>query len=118
MNAFCPSCEKQLSSDAARCKLCGADFSDPEGWKPTAEPGKGQRIGAGQVIRGVGLIVYVAGRLAVGGATWLGCLLIAIFAGISSSPSSGESLLGLVKVLAVPIVIWALMPIIKLFMKK
>ena len=111
MNAFCPSCEKQLSNEAVMCKSCGADFSNPDGWKPTTKAGKAQPIGPGPVSRVMGLIIHVAGRLVVGAATWLGFLFLAILMGFNGGYSAAQFL-------AVVIVIWAVFPLIKLFTKK
>lgn len=75
MNAFCPRCEKQISNDAAVCKLCGADFSDPQGWKPTTERGKGRPVNkvsmAWQIIKGIALTLLGLFIIVLALAIWL-----------------------------------------------
>jgi hypothetical protein len=55
--------------------LCGADFSDPEGWKPTTEPGKERPVKevsmAWQIIKGIALALLGLFIIVLALAIWL-----------------------------------------------
>ena len=113
MATYCPRCEKEVSADAAECQHCGADFSSPDGWKPTSEPGtwKPQPTGPGAIIQAIG-------RLVVGGVAWFAFMLVAMFAGFTGGYSAGKAWIGFAQLLAVEVLVWALLPIFRLFAKK
>ena len=39
MTLYCPNCSSQVVEGSKICEVCRADFSDPQGWKPTQAPG-------------------------------------------------------------------------------
>lgn len=111
--AYCPSCEKEVAAQAKECAHCGADFSNPDGWQPTRQPGTWR-----PTITGPGVVLQVVGRLIVGGICWFAFTLIAMLAGFSGGYSAGQSWLGLAMFLGFGVLCWALFPVVHLFSKE
>ena len=113
MSAYCPNCEKEIAIQAQECEHCGADFSSVEAWKPTSEPGTWK-----QKITWPGTIFQVVGRLLVGGIVWFAFMVFAVFAGFIGGNSTGGLLVGLANFLALGFLVWAFLPIVRLFSSK
>lgn len=102
MPKYCATCQIELAPDATACFRCGGselvDVERPE-----------------TLSNAVARTIL---RLAVGGALWLGYMVVAMIGSFFGGLDAGKALFGLGWVLAIVAIVWAGGPIFGLFGRK
>ena len=114
MSAYCPHCEKEIAAQAQECEYCGANFSNAEGWKPTSVPS----VWKPKITGPDAAVIQALGRLIIGGIGWFAFMLLAIFAGFSGGYSAGRTWIGFAQLLLVGVLVWVILPTVRLFARK
>jgi hypothetical protein len=91
MKLYCPNCSSQVADGSMLCEGCKADFSDPQGWKPTQAPGMWKpevtKTSATFGVLSRGLLLLVLGpvlALLIGFGSYFGSVFLLVLGAITS----------------------------------
>ncbi|WP_157275337.1 hypothetical protein [Pelomonas sp. Root1444] len=102
MPKYCATCRIELAPEAAACFRCsGSEFVDIEQPETLANA-----------------VARTILRLFVGGAVWLGFMVLAMIGGFFGSMSAGKTLFVLAWALAFAAIVWAAAPVVGFFGRK
>jgi hypothetical protein len=104
MKANYPNSREEVGRDASECERCTADFSDPNGWRPTAEP-----VTARPQATVLRTTAQTIGRLVAAVLVWFALTVAAVVAGCIGGYSADSVWCVLMEFIAIVLVLWTLL---------